>query len=196
MLESREVEFTHEIDLLENGLDDFSFQLPEGTDPANVWRIEDGVLTCSGMPIGYIYTKKLYTDFELEFDWRGNPEFGPGNSGALLRVQEPHKVWPKSIEAQLMSKNAGDIWNIDRFNMITDEERTSGRHTKKILRTNEKPLGQWNHYRIRLVGSNLTLEVNGEVQNTASWCERIPGAIALQSEGAVIEFKNILLKTP
>ena len=94
-----------------------------------------------------------------------------------------------------MSKNAGDIWNIDKFNMITDEERTSGRHTKKILRTNEKPLGQWNHYRIRLVGSDLTLEINGEVQNTASWCERVPGAIALQSEGAVIEFKNIVLRT-
>ena len=53
----------------------------------------------------------------------------------------------------------------------------------------------WNHYRIRLVGSDLTLEVNGEIQNTATWCERIPGAIALQSEGAVIEFKNIILKT-
>jgi putative membrane-bound dehydrogenase-like protein len=196
LLENKEVEFTHEIDLLENGLDDFAFQLPEGTDPADVWRIEDGVLKCSGIPIGYIYTKKLYTDFELEFDWRGNPEFGPGNSGALLRVQEPHKVWPKSIEAQLMSKNAGDIWNIDKFNMVVNEDRTTGRHTKKALPTNEKPLGQWNHYRIRLVGSNLTLEVNGEVQNTASWCERIPGAIALQSEGAVIEFKNIVLRTP
>ena len=43
----------------------------------------------------------------------------------------------------------------------------------------------WNHYRIRLIGSDLTLEVNGEIQNTASWCERIPGAIALQSEGVM-----------
>jgi hypothetical protein len=40
----------------------------------------------------------------------------------------------------------------------------------------------WNHYRIRLIGSDLTLEVNGEIQNTATWCERIPGAIALQSK--------------
>jgi len=43
-------------------------------------------------------------------------------------------------------------------------------------------------------GSKLTLEINGEVQNTANWCERIPGAIALQSEGAVIEFKNLILR--
>jgi putative membrane-bound dehydrogenase-like protein len=186
--------FINEINLLENGLSDFSFQLPDGTDFNDVWRIEDDVLKCTGQPIGYLYTKKQYTDFELEFDWRGNPEFGPGNSGALLRVQPPHQVWPRSIEAQLMSGNAGDIWNIDKFNMVVDADRTSGRRTENMLPNNEKQLGEWNHYRILMHGSELTLEINGEVQNTANWCERIPGAIALQSEGAVIEFKNLILR--
>ena len=186
--------FINEINLLENGLGDFSFQLPDGTDFNDVWRIEDDVLKCAGQPIGYLYTKKQYTDFELEFDWRGNPEFGPGNSGALLRVQPPHQVWPRSIEAQLMSGNAGDIWNIDKFNMVVDADRTSGRRTENMLPNNEKQLGEWNHYRILMHGSKLTLEINGEVQNTANWCERIPGAIALQSEGAVIEFKNLILR--
>ena len=186
--------FASEINLLENGLEDFEFQLPDGTDFNDVWRIEDGVLKCAGQPIGYIYTKEQYTDFELEFDWRGNPQLGPGNSGALLRVQQPHKVWPRSIEAQLMSGNAGDIWNIDKFSMLVDSDRTSGRRTENMLPNNEKPLGDWNHYRILLVGGDLTLEINGDIQNTASWCERIPGAIALQSEGAAIEFKNIVLR--
>jgi len=195
LLENTDIpQFEHEINLLKNGLNDFDFQLPDGTDPNDVWRIEDDVLKCKGQPIGYLYTKLLYTDFELEFDWRGNPEFGPGNSGALLRVQEPHEVWPRSIEAQLMSGNAGDIWNIDNFGMVVDSERTSGRRTENMLPNNEKALGKWNHYRILMHGSELTLEVNGEVQNTASWCERIPGAIALQSEGAVIEFKNLILR--
>ncbi len=192
--ESAPPKFENEINLLQNGLDAFDFQLPDGTDPNTVWRIEEDVLKCKGQPIGYLYTKQLYTDFELEFDWRGNPEFGPGNSGALLRVQQPHKVWPRSIEAQLMSGNAGDIWNIDKFGMVVDADRTSGRRTENMLPSNEKPLGEWNHYRILLHGSELTLEINGEVQNTASWCQRIPGAIALQSEGAVIEFKNLILR--
>ena len=39
----------------------------------------------------------------------------------------------------------------------------------------------------------MTLEVNGELQNSASWCERIAGHICLQSEGATIEFRNIRL---
>ena len=92
-----------------------------------------------------------------------------------------------------MHRNAGDIWNIDRFPMEVDRERTSGRRTRKRLPTNELPLGGWNRYRITLFGGELTLEVNGVVQNTASWCDEVPGKICLQSEGAFIQFRNVRL---
>ena len=104
------------------------------------------------------------------------------------------KVWPKSIEAQLHHRNAGDIWNIDQFPMEVDAERTNGRRTKKRTRSSEKPLGEWNSYRILMNHGELTLEVNGVVQNTASWCEEVPGKICLQSEGAYIEFRNLRLR--
>ena len=160
----------------------------------DVWSVKDGgVLHCKGEPRGYIYTDKDYTSFKLKLEWRGVGK--PGNSGVLLRVQEPHKVWPKSIEAQLQSKNAGDIWNIDKFPMKVAEERTKGRHTRKQHETNEKPIegGEWNTYEITLDGPNLELKVNGLVQNRAYDCEVSPGKIALQSEGAEIEFRNIVL---
>ena len=38
------------------------------------------------------------------------------------------------------------------------------------------------------------LEVTGAVQNEAIWCEEVPGKICLQSEGAYIEFRNIVLR--
>lgn len=160
----------------------------------DVWSVkEGGILHCKGQPIGYIYTDKDYTSYKLKLEWRGVGK--PGNSGVLLRVQEPHKVWPKSIEAQLQSRNAGDIWNIDQFPMTVAEDRTEGRHTKKIHETNEKPVegGEWNTYEITLDGPNLELKVNGLVQNRATNCQIIPGKIALQSEGAEIEFRNIVL---
>ena len=160
----------------------------------NVWSVEDGVLRCEGKPAGYLYTAKDYTNFELTLEWRFDPKVGPGNSGVLMRVQKPHQVWPRSIEAQLQSGSAGDIWNIDAFSMLTDAKRTSGRHTVKLLPSNEKPLGEWNSYRIRLHGSRLTLEVNGQVQNSARWCEALSGPIGLQSEGVPIEFRNISLR--
>ena len=60
--------------------------------------------------------------------------------------------------------------------------------------TNEKPLGEWNRYRIRLDRGDLVLEVNGLVQNEASECREVPGRIALQSEGAHIEFRKVELR--
>jgi len=164
-------------------------------DPAktmdDVWSVKDGVLRCSGSPGGYIKTKAQFTNFVLELDWRFDPTKGAGNSGVLLRRTGPDKIWPRSIEAQLMSRNAGDIWNIDEVPMVVAEERTSGRHTEKLRPCNEGALGEWNHYKITLDGGELTLEVNGEVQNRASWCEEIAGEICLQSEGAYIEFRSV-----
>jgi hypothetical protein len=104
------------------------------------------------------------------------------------------KVWPHSMEAQLQSGSAGDIWNIDNVPMVAAPERTKGRHTRGHLGSTEKPLGEWNSYRIRVDRGYFRLEVNGAVQNEAIWCEEVPGKICLQSEGAYIEFRNIELR--
>lgn len=158
----------------------------------DVWTVTpDGVLRCKGHPTGYIRTEKPYTSYILKLEWR-NPG-KPGNSGVLMRMQAPDKVWPKSIEAQLNSNDAGDIWNIDEYPMTVAAERTKGRHTKKEHETNEKPFGEWNQYEITLDGENLELKVNGLVQNKATNVKVMPGPICLQSEGAEIEFRNIEL---
>lgn len=162
----------------------------KGSKIEDVWSVEDGVLKCKGRPGGYIRTDKDYTSYVLNVKWRFAK---PGNSGVLLRVQEPDKVWPKSIEAQLNHQNAGDIWNIDEFPMKVAQERTEGRRTKKLHPTNEKPLGEWNEYEITLDGGKLALKVNGLLQNEASDVQVVPGKIALQSEGAAIEFGQVRL---
>ncbi len=160
----------------------------------DVWTVKDGVLKCAGKPRGYIRTEKDYENYVLKLQWRFDPEKGPGNSGVLLRVVGEDKVWPKSIEAQLKSLNAGDIWNIDKVRMTVDPERTEGRRTIKLHETNEKPLGEWNEYEITVDHGTVTLKVNGLVQNVATECEEVAGKIALQSEGAAIDFRNIELK--
>jgi len=161
--------------------------------PESVWTARDGVLRCAGQPVGYLATERLYTSFVLTLEWRFPPGSQGGNSGVLLRVQEPEQVWPKSVEAQLMHRNAGDIWNIGEFPLQVERGRTEGRRTHKLLPSNERPIGEWNRYRITLDRGDLTLEVNGEVQNRGRWCEIVPGRIALQSEGAAIEFREIVL---
>ena len=163
---------------------------PKGSE--GTWRVEDGVLICRGLPHGYIKTDASYTNYVLELEWRWPPK-GGGNSGVLLRVQEPDKVWPKSIEAQLQAGNAGDFWNIGQFGMKTDPNRTSGRNVRK-LEAAEKDKGEWNRYVITVNQGNVKLEINGKLVNEATECDVVPGRIALQSEGAEIHFREIVLK--
>ncbi|MEY2747161.1 MAG: hypothetical protein RL112_2203, partial [Planctomycetota bacterium] len=161
-------------------------------DPSTVWSVADGVLRCEGSPAGYIRTNECYEDFILELEWRFDPA-RTGNSGVLMRATGPDRIWPRSIEAQLMHRNAGDIWNIGEVPMRVDPARNEGARTRKALPCNEVEPGGWNRYRIVLDGGELALEVNGELQNAASWCERVAGHICLQSEGAAIEFRRIRL---
>ena len=168
--------------------------IKDNKDSLSVWSVKDGVLQCAGRPIGYIQTEALYDNFVLELEWRFDPAKGEGNSGVLLRTIGEDTVWPKSMEAQLHSKNAGDFWNIGAYKATVDAARTNGRHTAKRHATNEKPLGEWNKYRIVVNGGTIELWVNGLLQNIATNVEVNKGRIALQSEGAYIEFRNIVLR--
>jgi len=168
------------------------------SDPAkrfeDVWSVQGGVLRCEGNPAGYIRTKDEFTNFALSLEWRFDPARGAGNSGVLLRRIGEDKVWPRSIEAQLQSGNAGDFWNIDEFPMQTEPRRTNGRHTQRAAPSAEKPLGEWNRYDILVDGPRVELRVNGVLQNVADWCAELPGHICLQSEGAHIEFRDVRLR--
>lgn len=177
-------------------LEGWTFHLADGGDPAKTWSVSpEGHLVCTGKPAGYIRTSADYTNYVLEFDWRWNPAAeGNRNSGVLLRMIGEDKVWPKSLEAQLQNGSAGDFWIIDEFPCKTDPERTKGRNCKRIETPDiEKPLGEWNHYRITVERGSVSLEVNGLVVNAATEVLETAGKICLQSEGAEIHFRNITL---
>lgn len=174
-------------------LSGLSASLDGGAKKEDVWSAKDGVLICKGNPIGYIHTDKDYKNFVLKLEWRWNPETKKtGNSGVLVRVQPPHKNWPRSVEAQLQHDNAGDFWNIDEFPMKTDAARLNGRNTKRTHGA-ERPVGEWNEYEIVVDGPTVILRVNGEELNRATEVAELAGKIALQSEGCEIHFRNVRL---
>lgn len=175
-------------------LDGWDHLLVDNGKRDDVWSVTDeGVLVCKGRPVGYIRTKEDFKNFLLRVEWRFNPVTKQeGNSGVLLRMIGEDKVWPRSIEAQLQSKNAGDFWNIEQFPMRVDSRRTNGRNTKKLAMA-ENPVGEWNAYEIECTGGYVELRVNGRVVNDAYECFETAGKICLQSEGAEIHFRKVAL---
>jgi len=192
----------------------------DGPPPAGSWEVADGVIKCSGNPNGYIRTGNRYRDYRLTVEWRW---MGPApvdnagrlrtrNSGVILHVQPPDAIWPMGIEAQLMEKNAGDFWVIGGVETVeharlveqavaaagADENKVKNargnRRTPKANASAEKPPGEWNTYDIVCASDTVTLRVNGVEQNRATGITVREGHICLQSEGALIEFRNVKLE--
>ncbi len=168
----------------------------------DVWSIENEVLVCKGTPLGYLYTKKDYSDFMLKLDWRWPPGKKPGKGGVLIRMTGEHRVWPKSLEAQLNTGGAGDFWGLDGYNLSGPAERMQTvEHEKFGKLTNlkktenlEKPPGEWNTYEIIAEGDTVTLIINGQQVNKATECDFNPGRICLTCEGDEIHFRNVEIK--
>lgn len=165
-------------------------------DPNMVWMVKDGVMHCKGNPAGYIRTNDDFSDYKLHLEWRWVKE--GGNSGVLVHSQAPDVLWPKSIECQLFSQNAGDFWLIGGVGItINGEVKQSPNqaiHVAKKNESNEKLLGEWNSYDIYCEGDAVRCFVNGVLQNEGSKASVSSGKICLQSEGAAIEFRNIYIE--
>lgn len=155
------------------------------------WSVKDGVVDCTGRPSGYIRTVKDYANYKLHVEWRWTDK--PGNSGTLVHMSLPDRVWPKSIECQLMNRNAGDFFVIGGTE-FTEHKGKRGRRVAKNGPSNEKEPGQWNVYEIICDGDKVLPHVNGKLMNTATDCSVTSGKICLQSEGRPIQFRNVYVE--
>ena len=191
------------IDLLADNLSAWQFYSAEDdTKLGDVWTVQGGVLKCKGTPLGYISTKKDYKDFVLRLQWRWPAKQKPGKGGILIRTTGPNKIWPRCLEAQINSPDAGDFWALDGYSLDGPKKRTTkldhekyGKLTniKKIVAT-EKPTGEWNQYEIIAQGPVVTLKHNGQLVNQSLRCEDVSGKICLTAEGNGIEFRKVELR--
>jgi len=168
---------------------------------SDVWQIQDGILTCKGLPRGYLYTKEKYTDFVLKLQWRWPPDGKPGNGGVLFRTTGPHKVWPKCLEVQINNGAEGDFVGIDgyRFNgpkarfRVIDHPKFGQIRFLTKTQSAAKPLGQWNEFEIIAEGGTVTQRLNGKQVNQATDCDVVAGPVLLTAENDPIQFRNIEL---
>ena len=164
-------------------------------DVTKTWSIKDGVIRCTGRPAGYMRTEADYANYLFHVEWRW-PDRG-GNSGVLNHTVGKDMVWPKSLECQLASGSAGDFWligGIECREHAKKGKRVRGRNVRKLKKSSEKPIGQWNAYDIICKDDWVVVLVNGVLQNVATKCSLKSGKICLQSEGTPVEFRNIYIE--
>lgn len=147
------------------------------------WRAEDGLLVFDGQGFHHICTAKDYGDFELLLDWKINKN---GDSGIYLRGCPQVQIW----DPAQWPEGSGGLYN-------------NQKHPSKPLKCADKPVGEWNTFRIRMIDDRVTVDLNGErvVDNVVMenyWERHKPiypwGQIELQAHNTPLYFRNIFIK--
>ena len=168
--------------------------------------VRDGMLVSLGRPRGHLLTETAYRDYRLEVEYRFPNK--PGNCGVLVhasRLRALERMFPQSIEVQMNHLHAGDFWcieeNIEVPDMQSRRPRKEGQKyggsegdARRILNltdNSEKPLGEWNVMVIEARGRTLKVWVNGDLVNEGFNSTADRGQIAIQAEGAEVEFRRV-----
>lgn len=172
----------------------------------NPFIIRNGMLVSMGVPNGHLITDSVYSNYRLSVEYRFAGK--PGNCGVLVHASTPralYKMFPKSIECQMQHGDAGDFWCIVEDITVPDMEKRrgpkdewgitegKGRRILNLTDSSEKPLGEWNRMTIECVNNSIKVWVNGDMVNEGFNCTVNKGQIAIQAEGAEVEFRKINL---
>ena len=167
----------------------------------SVWRIEEGALTAGSLEKkqeknDFLATTKEYGDFELTLKWRLEGSEGFVNGGVQFRskrIPDHHEVI--GYQADLGAGYDGALYDESR------RKKMLAQPSKEVLATCQKPVGEWNEYRIRAEGPRIQLWLNG-VQ-TVDYTEQDGdierrGLIAVQIHGGPPSeawYRNIRIRT-
>lgn len=170
--------------------------------PPDTWKVEEGMLICSGRPIGEMRTEKMYQNFEMEVEWR---HLVPkGNAGIFVWADDITArgvPFHRGIEVQVL-ENAygntrshtthGDIFPIHGAKMTPFNGRGGDRAFPTEERSNPSP--EWNHYRIVCQDGNIALSVNGKEVTRGTKATPSKGYLCIESEGGVVHYRNMKIK--
>lgn len=156
------------------------------------WRVENGEIINDGAGV-YLTTDKDYRDFELLVEWR---MMTPNtDSGIYLRGTPQVQIWdPKneSVKAAGADRGSGALWN--------NSDGAPGKFPPAVA---DKPVGEWNTFRILMVGERVSVWLNGT--QTVDWAvmenfwdrsKPMPptGPIQLQTHGGEMRFRNVFIR--
>ena len=176
------------------------------------WKIRDGMVICSGRPIGVMCSEKQYENFILHVEWM-HMEPG-GNSGVFVwsnaRPDERTRL-PNGVEVQMLelawpdlnTRNGvrppdayvhGELFGVGGVKTTPDNPR--GERSMSV-ENRAKGKGEWNTYDVVAVDGTIKLAVNGKFVNGITRSTQKKGYFCLESEGGEIHFRNMrILELP
>lgn len=158
-------------------------------DIGTVWRIEDGALVAGSLEKkqeknNFLATTKKYGDFELTLKWKLEGTEGFVNGGVQFRtVRIPNHHEVSGYQADLGKGYDGALYDESR------RKKMLAQPTPEVLAKAQKPLGEWNEYRIRAEGKRIQIWLNG-VQ-TVDFTETA-GVVFNGSQSTVIDTTGII----
>jgi Domain of Unknown Function (DUF1080) len=183
----------------------------------DTWSWKNGVLHCTGQPLGVIRSAKIYQNFELVVEWMH--EKPAGNSGVFVwttpesveaLAAEGKPGLPKGIEVQILDHafttqmaeagkktdwfgTNGDVFAVGvtmkPFPPLSPDGSRS--FPRQHL---AKGHGEWNQYYIRAINGEVRLWVNGEEVSGGNGCDPAAGFLCLESEGSPIRFRKLRIR--
>lgn len=156
------------------------------------WSVEDGELVNDGQGL-FLTTEKNYADFELRLEYKTVAE---ADSGIYLRGIPQIQIWDTTEAGGKWKigadKGSGGLWN-----------NSKGAPGKDPLVLADKPFGEWNAFRVFMVGERVTVYFNGKLvvdharlENYFDRDGNLPkeGPIQLQTHGGEIRWRNVFVR--
>ncbi len=150
------------------------------------WSVKDGCIWFNGSGDNLCSVKE-YGDFEMLVDWKITKA---GDSGIYLRGTPQVQIWDTSRVDVGAQVGSGGLYN-------------NQTHPSKPLRVADNPVGDWNSFRILMIGDKVSVWLNGElvVDNVTLenyWDRSIPifpkGSIELQAHGTDLAFRDLYVR--
>jgi len=160
-------------------------------DIAKHWSVDGEELVNDGHGL-FLSTLKNYGDFELLLEYK---TVAKADSGIYLRGIPQVQIWDSTEEAKFKlgaNKGSGGLWN-----------NSPGTAGKDPLVLADNPFGEWNAFRILMVGERVSIWLNGKqvvdharLENFFNRKGTLPrtGPIQLQTHGGEIRWRNIFVR--
>lgn len=158
---------------------------------AEHWSIEEEALVNDGHG-PYATTAKDYGDIEFHIEYK---TVADADSGIYMRGTPQVQIWDSNSEKSIKhgaDKGSGGLWN-----------NSKGAAGKDPLVLADKPMGEWNQFRIRQLGARTWVWLNDKlvVENATMenyWDRTLPlpakAPIHLQTHGGEIRWRNLFVK--